>query len=375
MVVVIDPGHGGKDPGAVSNGVREKDVVLNIGLKLGRHIRETYPEVKVVFTRDRDIFVPLNERSNIANRNHADLFISLHANICGSPAIHGAETFVLGLHRSQENLDVAKKENSVILLEENYSTTYAGFDPNSSESYIMFELVQDKYLDQSLNFAADVQQQFRAKASRADRGVKQAGFLVLRESSMPSVLIEAGFISNSEEARYLSSESGQENLALSIMRAFSKYKDNLDAVPSARPAEPNRVAARNPEPAPTVKKDSAAEKQATTAQPEKKNENSPSLSKQAVSETSPASTSIQFRIQIAAGDKKLATTPANFKGLKEVTMKQFGKLYKYYYGNESSYNNILAMRKQIASKYPGSFIVAFENEEIIPVNDALKKLK
>ena len=178
MVVVIDPGHGGKDPGAVSKGIQEKDVVLGIGLKLGKYINENFPDVKVVFTRNTDVFVPLIDRSRIANKNKADLFISLHANTCGTPSLRGTETFVLGLHRSNDNLDVAKKENSVILMEDNYRQTYEGFDPNSSESYIMFEMVQDNYLDQSLSFADDIQRQFKSRLESSNRGVKQAGFLV-----------------------------------------------------------------------------------------------------------------------------------------------------------------------------------------------------
>jgi len=224
LVVVIDPGHGGKDPGAVNKSIREKDVVLAIGLKLGSLINENHPDVKVIFTRNTDVFVPLIDRSRIANKSKADLFISLHANFCSTPATRGTETFVLGLHRSNDNLDVAKKENSVILLEEDYSTTYEGFDPNLSESYIMFELVQDLYMDQSLSFADAIQQQFKTRLGTSNRGVKQAGFLVLRQSSMPSVLIEAGFLSNQAEANYLSSEEGQQHIALSIFEAFKKVK-------------------------------------------------------------------------------------------------------------------------------------------------------
>lgn len=224
FVVVIDPGHGGKDPGAVNKNIREKDVVLGIGLKLGKLINDNHSDVKVIFTRNTDVFIPLIERSNIANKNKADLFISIHANFCATPSIRGTETFALGLHRSQDNLDVAKKENSVILLEQGYKTTYEGFDPNSSESYIMFELVQDEFLNQSLSFANTVQQQFKSHISTDNRGVKQAGFLVLRQSSMPSVLIEAGFLSNQAEANYLSSNEGQQQIAASVFEAFKKFK-------------------------------------------------------------------------------------------------------------------------------------------------------
>jgi N-acetylmuramoyl-L-alanine amidase len=224
FVVVIDPGHGGKDPGAVNKNIREKDVVLGIGLKLGKLINENHSDVKVIFTRNTDVFIPLIERSNIANKNKADLFISIHANFCSTPSTRGTETFALGLHRSQDNLDVAKKENSVILLEQGYKTTYEDFDPNSSESYIMFEMVQDEFLKQSLSFANAIQQQFKSHISTDNRGVKQAGFLVLRQSSMPSVLIESGFLSNPAEANYLSSDEGQQQVAASVFEAFKKFK-------------------------------------------------------------------------------------------------------------------------------------------------------
>lgn len=224
FVVVIDPGHGGKDPGAVNKNIREKDVVLGIGLKLGKLINDNHSDVKVIFTRSTDVFIPLIERSNIANKNKADLFISIHANFCATPSIRGTETYALGLHRTKDNLDVAKKENSVILLEQGYKTTYEGFDPNLSESYIMFELVQDEFLNQSLSFADAVQQQFKTRIATDNRGVRQAGFLVLRQSSMPSVLIESGFLSNQAEANYLSTDEGQQQIAVSIFEAFKKFK-------------------------------------------------------------------------------------------------------------------------------------------------------
>lgn len=224
FVVVIDPGHGGKDPGAVNKNIREKDVVLGIGLKLGKLINDNHSDVKVIYTRNTDVFIPLIERSNIANKNKADLFISIHANFCSTPSTRGTETYALGLHRTKDNLDVAKKENSVILLEQGYKTTYEGFDPNLSESYIMFELLQDEFLNQSLSFADAVQQQFKTRISTENRGVRQAGFLVLRQSSMPSVLIESGFLSNQAEANYLSTEEGQQQIAVSVFEAFKKFK-------------------------------------------------------------------------------------------------------------------------------------------------------
>ena len=216
--VVIDAGHGGKDPGTVVGKIREKDVVLDIALKLGKAIKEKLPDIKVIYTRKSDTFIPLFERSVIANKNNADLFISIHANFCSTPSIKGTETYVLGLHRTEDNLNLAKKENSVILLEKDYSTRYEGFNPNLSESYIMFELVQNANLDQSVEFAGLLQDTFRKHAQRASRDVRQAGFLVLRETIMPSVLIETGYLSNPAEAGYLMSDSGRKTIALALSK-------------------------------------------------------------------------------------------------------------------------------------------------------------
>ena len=227
--VVIDAGHGGKDPGAMVGKIREKDIVLAIALRLGNLIREKIPGVKVVFTRSTDNFVPLFERSVIANKNNADLFISIHANFCAAASIKGTETYVLGLHRTEDNLNVAKKENSVILLEKDYSTRYEGFNPNLSESYIMFELIQDANIDQSVEFAGILQDRFQKHAQRASRDVRQAGFLVLRESAMPSVLIETGYLSNKSEAAYLMSEAGRKTLALAIFDSFKSYKEKFES--------------------------------------------------------------------------------------------------------------------------------------------------
>lgn len=227
--VVIDAGHGGKDPGAVGKIAMEKDVALSVALKVGKQISTNHPDIKVVYTRDKDIFIPLDERAKIARKVKADLFISIHANMISNPNTKGTETFVLGLHRSEDNLEVAKKENSVIVMEDDYTTTYEGFDPNLSESYIIFELIQNVYLDQSISIAQSVQTEMSAnKLKRTNRGVKQAGFLVLRQASMPSILIETGFLSNTEEEKYLASAQGQDEIAKSIGRAFSSYKTNIE---------------------------------------------------------------------------------------------------------------------------------------------------
>ena len=368
MVVVIDPGHGGKDPGAVSKGIQEKDVVLGIGLKLGKYISESFPEVKVIFTRNTDVFVPLIDRSRIANKNKADLFISLHANTCGTPSLRGTETFVLGLSRSNENLDVAKKENSVILREDNYKETYEGFDPNSSESYIMFELVQNTYLDQSLSFADDIQQQFKSRLESSNRGVKQAGFLVLRESSMPSVLVETGFVSNQAEADYLKSEGGQRVIANSIFTAFQKFKSKSSgsSIPELQ-MNSSKVSVSS-----EMKQEIKPEKKLAINSNEQKSvaEENVIAPEKATTEKTPISsvdtlsksavdTSTYYSVQIGANTIAIEPSAANFKGLKEVRREKSDKYYRYYIGKETSLENIAPILQKIKLKYSQAFIVYF----------------
>jgi N-acetylmuramoyl-L-alanine amidase len=227
--VVIDPGHGGKDPGAISGNIKEKDIVLDVALLTGKLIEEKFSDVNVIYTREKDVFVRLDKRAEIANKNDADLFISIHVNYFRSNNVNGAETFVLGTHRSEDNLKVAQMENSVILLEEDYTTRYEGFDPNSAESYIMFELIQNEFLEQSTFFADQLQKSFVNAARRKNRGVKQAGFLVLRQTSMPSVLVELGFLSNNVDKTYMLSNNGKMKMARSIADAFANYKHRVDS--------------------------------------------------------------------------------------------------------------------------------------------------
>lgn len=226
--VVIDPGHGGKDPGTQWGGVREKNVVLSIALKLGRLIQEQVPGVKVIYTRTDDRFIELYERGRIANRNNADLFISIHCNANNSTRPYGAETYTLGLHRTETNFEVAKRENQAILLEEDYKERYEGFDPNSPESYIIFSLQQSQYMAKSISLADKIQQEF-GKVGRHNRGVKQAGFIVLHQTAMPAVLVETGFVSNANERWFLNSEAGQNKIANSILNAFKAYKQNIES--------------------------------------------------------------------------------------------------------------------------------------------------
>ena len=228
--VVIDAGHGGHDSGAVGGNYVEKDIALSVALKLGSYIKQYLPDVKVIYTRTNDRFVELNERAAIANRNNADVFISIHVNAVSRESIYGTETYVMGMHVTERNFEVAKRENSVILLEENYEEKYANFDPNSPESYISFSLTQNAHLENSLLLASYIENQFGERAGRRSRGVKQAGFQVLWQTSMPSVLVEIGYLTNEKEARELSKPSVQANIASGIFRAFRDYKNSMEAL-------------------------------------------------------------------------------------------------------------------------------------------------
>ncbi len=383
MVVIIDPGHGGKDPGAVIKGIREKDIVLGIGLKLGKYITENYPDVKVIYTRSTDVFVPLIDRSLIANKSKADLFISLHANTCGTPSIRGTETFVLGLHRSEDNLEVAKKENSVILLEEDYKIKYEGFDPNLSESYIMFELVQDVFMDQSLLFADAIQNQFKSNLNSPNRGVKQAGFLVLRQSSMPSVLIESGFLSNTTEAKILNSDEGQRDIALSILAAFRKFKSKNSASGTPLVAE-TKTSSANQQVVTSklmtdAKKDSGPAEKVTGKKPEvvkqilvaEKSEPTTKIDKSPEPIASKAATesNTYYSVQIGANTKPVEPVTVNFKGLKGVRREKTDQYYRYFVGKEDSIEKITPIWQQIKLKFPQAFIVAFvDGKRIIITN-------
>ncbi|MFV8225784.1 N-acetylmuramoyl-L-alanine amidase family protein [Christiangramia aquimixticola] len=337
FVVVLDAGHGGKDPGNMGNGYKEKDIALSIILKIGEEL-EKYKNIKVVYTRKTDVFVELFERGRIANEANADLFVSVHCNSHNSQA-SGTETFVLGLNRNETNFEVAKKENSVIYLEDNYEVTYAGYDPNSPESTIGLTIMQEEYLDQSILLADLVQKEFTHTLKRKNRGVKQMGLIVLHQTYMPSVLVETGFLTNNEEGPYLNSSRGRDDMARAISNAILEYSktinlDILDEVVSQKPEAGDKLYSK---PAPQIYRD------------------------------------VVFRIQLAAGSKKVDTKPYNFKGLKNVDREKEGKLFKYYYGETSDYLEIQRLHQEAIKKgYPSSYIVAFKNEQKITVNDALK---
>ena len=352
FIVVIDPGHGGRDPGAIGKRGKEKNINLNVALKLGKLIKNNCKDVSIVYTRDKDTFVGLDIRAQIANDAKADLFISIHTNsVARGRTVRGTETYTLGLHRTEDNLEVAKKENAVILIENDYEQRYAGFNPNSSESYIIFEFLQDKNMEKSVQLATLIQRQFKNTAKRIDKGVHQAGFLVLRETTMPGVLVELGYISTPDEERYLLTESGTDALAQSIYRAFIKYKEQ-NGSPIARRNEP-----------PTV-----TETPKASSQTEKKTSTTPK--KQASKGEKPI-----FKIQILTSDKKLSANNKQFKGLSPVGYYQEKGIYKYTYGESTDYNKVLRTKRQIETKFKGAFIIAFKNGEKVDVNQAIKEFK
>jgi len=336
FVVVLDAGHGGHDSGNRGNGYFEKKIALTIALKIGKQL-ENNKDFKVIYTRKSDVFVDLIERANIANRSDADLFISIHCDAFSSSRAFGAGTFVLGLHENERNFKVAQKENSVIFLEKDYEKNYDGFDPNDPESFISLILMQETYLDQSIVAASSIQQSFVKNLNRKDRTVKQAGFIVLKYTYMPSVLIETGFLTNASEGAFLNSAKGQNNMADAIARAIINYKKQRDA---------------------------SFQTNVVTAE---------ASNSQSYSDTG---SSIVFKVQIAASKKKLEPVSYNFKGLTSISLEKSGKLYRYYYQKSSSYDSAKRYVKEAQNKgFKNAFLVAFDGENKITIEEALKRLK
>jgi len=355
-IVMIDAGHGGKDPGTVVGVAREKNVVLDIALKLGNLIKNNQKNIKVVYTRDGDYFVPLMDRAQMANKINANLFISIHANYCGSPEIYGTETYVLGLHRTEDNLNVAKKENSVILLEEDYTKRYEGFNPNLSESYIMFELLQDAYLDQSVWFASILQSNFKELAQRRDREVRQAGFLVLRETSMPSVLIETGYLSNKKENSFLMTDAGRSEIAHSIYGSLVNYlnkidiKDNLTIVPEHEATSENIQNQKEKLTKPVVE-----EKPVTAKAPKATKVASPNLT--------------TYAFQIGAFIKKIEPGSKYFKGTSPVREIKIDGKYKYFCFESNSLQTTKENFSAVKTKFANAFLVSIKNNQIRAIKD------
>ncbi len=324
FTVVIDAGHGGHDSGALGKSSKEKDINLAVALRLGRKIERNNKDVRVIYTRKRDVFVTLKRRADIANKYNADLFISVHSN-SATPRAYGTETYILGLHKTKSNLEVAMRENSVILLEDNHKKRYKNFNPRSVDSYIMFQFMQDKYLENSIFLASAVQKEFQRKR-RHNRGVRQAGFVVLYRSACASVLIELGYITNRKEERYLKSRRGQEQLATAIYNAFLKYKKRYQKKTNVDALTTNTKSAK------------------------RKKKNSQNVNKHII-----------YKVQLFSSKRKISTKSKIFKGLKNVRYyREFG-YYKYTYGRTSSYTEIRKLHKRIKRKFPKSIIVAFNS--------------
>jgi N-acetylmuramoyl-L-alanine amidase len=336
-VIVIDAGHGGKDPGALGSMSREKDIVLAIALKTGRYIVQNISNAQVIYTRKNDTFVELRDRANIANKNKADLFISIHANWAKQKSVKGSETYVMGVAKDQQNLEVAMKENEVILLENDHSTKYEGFDPKSEVSYIMFSLTQKVFQEQSIDLASKIQTEFRERVNRDDRDVKQAGFWVLYTTTMPSVLVETGFITNPAEEKFLNSSEGQDYIASAIYRACRQYINEIDSR-SGISWDKSQIDGK-------------------------------------VSDSSEVPSVIMpetvFKVQIITSSSQIDTKPDNFKGLTDVVEINSQGLYKYASGSFADYSSAANYRKKIESMYPDAFVIAVKNNKILPLQQAL----
>ena len=378
FVVVIDAGHGGHDPGAIGKISKEKNINLKVALKLGNLIKQNCNDVKVVYTRSKDVFIPLDRRAEIANNAKADLFISIHTNaLANNRTAKGASTWTLGLAKSDANLEVAKRENSVILYEDDYKTRYAGFNPNSAESYIIFEFMQDKYMEQSVHLASLVQKQFRHHCKRVDRGVHQAGFLVLKASAMPSILVELGFISTPEEERYLNTEEGSSTLAKGIYRAFLSYKreHEIRLTGSSRTALPNDDEVTDTEVAQIDSTESENKKPQNIPRTDKLVTEA-KTQRPIVVESTTNDSEITFKIQILTSSRPLSKNDKRLKGLKDVDYYKENGLYKYTYGASSDYNKVLRTRRNtVTPLFKDAFIIAFHNGEKMNINEAIANFK
>lgn len=350
FILVIDPGHGGKDPGAIGHRVKEKDINLKVALQLGSLIKRNMKDVKIIYTRNKDYFVTLQGRAEMANKANADLFLSIHANsVASRRQPSGASTWTLGLHRSKDNLEVAKRENGVILYEKDYKKRYRGFDPNSTDSYIIFEFMQDQNMAQSVHFADLIQRQFKSYCGRKDRGVRQAGFLVLREVAMPSVLVELGFISNRTEGSYLKSTKGQYTLAAGIYKAFKSYKEEEE-----KRKESTDIDRGN-------SKNVASSFSKPISKPISKNK----LNKKEKT---------IFKVQILSSGRKIPTNNRRFRGLSHVGYYKSGT-YRYTCGDSENYDSVNRLRRSISKRFPGCFVIAVQRAKRVDIYAAIKQYR
>lgn len=359
--VVLDAGHGGKDFGAVYNGHTEKSIALAVVQRVGK-ILEKNPNIEVIYTRNSDVFIELDERANIANSENATIFVSIHCNANKSPVGEGFETYVMGVARNKSNFEVAKLENEVVTLEKDYKQKYEGYNPNSPESIIGIMLQQEEFIDNSIALAGKIQENFSSNKDRKNRGVKQAGFLVLRKIAMPRILVEMGFISNTKEGNYLDSDEGKDQIADDIASAITSYKKEYFGAGANEPTiekPKTKTATETVAEAPKT-----AVKEGITKPIEDKKPT-----------TSTETKGIIFKVQISAGVKKLDPNPSNFKGLKNITVStDNGTFFKYMYGETSDYNQ--AKQDLIDAKAKGfesAYLVAFKDGKKIDIKEATKK--
>ena len=377
FTLVIDAGHGGHDAGALGASSKEKNINLNVALAFGNYVERNCPDVKVVYTRKTDVFVTLHERANIANRHKADLFVSIHTNaLPAGKQARGLETYTLGMNRANEHFDVAKRENAVILYEKDYEQHYEGFDPNSSESYIMFEFMQDKNMAQSVDLAKMVQKRACSSANRQNKGVKQAGFLVLRETSMPSCLIELGFITTPQEEQQLNTRECIDALGYGIFQAFVDYRNKYDKTIIVPFEAPERQVMEN-QAQERVQKESEGGKTQTAEQEKDNVPRSESKMVNEVPEQKPATDSEApiFKIQVLTSTTLIRQGDKRLKGLDGVDYYKDGGIYKYTIGASANYNEIYRLRKTMVGKFPQAFIIAFKGGQRTDVVEAIKEFK
>ncbi len=368
FTVVLDAGHGGNDAGAVGSISKEKNINLRHATLVGDMIKERNPEIKVIYTRDKDVFVELKERANIANRNKADLFVSIHTNASKNRSASGIETFSLGVSRTKENMEVAMLENSVILLEEDHESKYEGFDPNSTDSYIMFEFMKDQYSQRSIACADYIQTKLINSSKRVDRGVRQAGFLVLRATAMPSVLVELGFISNREEEKALNNDDKQIENAEAIYQGIIDYIHSLEKKGGEQIlSNPNAPAATDT----TTTADTAAAstiKETVVAQPAE----TQTLETAEKKTESIDNNAVIYKLQILVSSKQRGTDDPVFKGQKNIEELKEAVGYKYLIGASNSYDEVLKLKNSVKNNFPGAFIVAYKNGVRVNVQETLK---
>lgn len=387
FTLVIDAGHGGHDTGAPGKFSKEKDINLKTALAFGEYVEKNCPDVKVIYTRKNDVFVELKDRAGIANKAKADLFISIHTDALENNSVaRGMTTYTLGMHRAKDNLDVAQRENSVILIEKNYKETYQGFDPNSAESYIIFEFMQDKNMQRSVDLATFIQNKTCQAADRPSRGVKQAGFLVLRETSMPSCLVELGFITTPAEEKLLNEDVTIDNIAKGIYNAFVEYKkkyDNNITVPykaeeptinivDVVPGQEKKEEVRAEKPDKTVKAEEKEEKKEGKKKKEKEEEEKEKTLYVASGDNAGVPV---FKVQILATDKPFKKGDAHFKGRTDYNQYTENGMTKYTIGETTDYNEILRLKSELQATFGDCFVVAFKEGQKMSISEAIKEYK